>query len=279
MKSNFASKIHGMKPDIRREYDKLYEIYTEEFIKDYQGRTFSFEIIFAEHFTEFHFAGTCLSLDEFYDRCGYRFEEEPKVFDVDYFISFAECFYNMLVWLPPKFYGFYHFFLYDNSFVQQHILNVIEAIGYISIYEDEFTIFVPKDNVAMAVSESVLIPEDVSQGVVSYKHYSMKGNVENKKQTLLVFADFLEPKRKELEKIDKQFTSDLFYAFNNFNIRHNNLDPAGPKYKKPVGELSKEQLEKLYDNVYQMCLLAFMRLDYVGSKTEFDKLKNEIEGK
>ena len=94
-----------------------------------------------------------------------------------------------------------------------------------------------------------------------------------------MFADLLEPKRDELETVDKKFASDLFYTFNNFNIRHNNVDPAGPKYKKPVGDLTKEQLESWYDEVYQMCLLAFMRLEHVPRKQEFDMLKDKIENK
>lgn len=88
-------------------------------------------------------------------------------------------------------------------------------------------------------------------------------------------------KRKDCirDKYYKKFASDLFYTFNNFNIRHNNVDPAGPKYKKPVGDLTKEQLESWYDEVYQMCLLAFMRLEHVPRKQEFDMLKDKIENK
>ena len=106
----------------------------------------------------------------------------------------------------------------------------------------------------------------------------MKGDLERKKQTLLTFADLLEPKRKDLESVDKLFTSDLFYAFNNFNIRHNNIDPTGSKYKKSVADLTTTQLEQWYDEVYQMCLLAFMRLEHIDRKKKFDALKVQIEG-
>ena len=157
--------------------------------------------------------------------------------------------------------------------------NAIFRTGYIQCSEDGFTIFVPKDNAAIAVSESELIPEALSYKIIAYNHHSMKGNLESKRQTLLMFADLLEPKRDELETVDKKFASDLFYTFNNFNIRHNNVDPAGPKYKKPVGDLTKEQLESWYDEVYQMCLLAFMRLEHVPRKQEFDMLKDKIENK
>lgn len=51
----------------------------------------------------------------------------------------------------------------------------------------------------------------------------MKGNLAEKKTTLLDLANLLEPQRTILERIDKTFSSDLFYTFNNFHIRHNNI--------------------------------------------------------
>lgn len=103
-------------------------------------------------------------------------------------------------------------------------------------------------------------------------------NLAEKKTTLLDLANLLEPQRTILERIDKTFSSDLFYTFNNFHIRHNNIDQLGTKYKKPVGDLSDEQLEYWYDEVYQMCLLAFMRLEHIDRKKKFDSLKSQIEG-
>ena len=52
-----------------------------------------------------------------------------------------------------------------------------------------------------------------------------------------------------------------------------------PKFKEPIGALSKEQLEFWYDEVYQMCLLAVLRLEHVGRKKTFEALKSEIESK
>ena len=80
------------------------------------------------------------------------------------------------------------------------------------------------------------MPAPLSYKVIAYNHHSKKGDLENKRQILLALADVLEPQRKILESIDRQFASDLFYVYNNFNIRHNNVDPTGPKYKKPIGD-------------------------------------------
>ena len=105
----------------------------------------------------------------------------------------------------------------------------------------------------------------------------MKNDLERKHHTLVVLSNLLEPKRKELKDINKEIESDIFYAFNNLNIRHNNIDSTGTKYKKFVAEMDKVQLEEWYDEIFQMCLLAFMILDNKKRKEAFDLLKKKIE--
>ena len=91
-------------------------------------------------------------------------------------------------------------------------------------------------------------------------------------------ASILEAKRKELNQADKKLESNLFYAFNNLNIRHNNVDSElKGKYKAYVAQMSNDELEKWYDETYQMCLLAFLQIENLDQKAEFDKLKAEIE--
>ena len=62
------------------------------------------------------------------------------------------------------------------------------------------------------------------------------------------------------------------------NIRHNNVDPdLKGKYKAYVARMPNDELEKWYDETYQMCLLAFLQLENLARKVEFDELKAEIE--
>ena len=270
MRRNFAQVLREGKIDIKNEYIKLYDLfyYTDG------CRDISIEELIEENFGQINFWGTCLSLDEFNECYGFEFERIPQNFGVDYLVSFCEYYYNFVNAISSR-----DFYTPDKGFYISHVTKVIDAIGYMFAQEDGFTIFVPKDNAAIAVSESELIPKAVSYKIIAYNHHAKKGDLEAKRQILLALSDLLEPKRKDLELVDKQFASDLFYALNNFNVRHNNVDPTGPKYKKPVGDLSEAKLEQWYDEVYQMCLLAFMRLDHVPRKQSFDELKGKIENK
>ena len=108
----------------------------------------------------------------------------------------------------------------------------------------------------------------------------MKGNLQEKKNIILKLAELLEAKRSELSIVDKDFSSDLFYLFNNLNLRHNNIEPSiKGKFKQAVADMSSEELEYWYDETYQMCLLAFLRLEQADQKMEFNKLKSIIESK
>lgn len=271
MRRNFAEVLKSGKIDLKKEYSKLFMLFYEDTGKagvslaDYISANFMFLGI----------RGTCIDLEDFNEHYGFHFVEQPQNFDIDYFVSFCEYVYNVVIFFEEA----YLFGCFNKNFYLEQINVIIESIGYEKTFEDKFIIFVPKDNVSVEVSKSDLIPKNVSYKVIAYNHHSMKGNLESKKQTLLIFADLLEPKKKELNLIDKAFASDLFYAFNNFNIRHNNIDPAGTKYKEIIGNLTQEQLEKWYDETYQMCLFAFMLLEHKTRKKDFDKLKSKIEEK
>ena len=156
-------------------------------------------------------------------------------------------------------------------FILEQIRLVIEAIGYTSASDDGKTIFVEKSPVAIAVSESDLIPAELSYKVLEYDHYALKGDIEKKKHIILQLAQILEAKSKELQKISSSLKDDLFFLFNNLNLRHNNV-----KYKRIVSELDKGQLEHWYDETYQMCLLAFMELEQAERKKAFDEFKKQI---
>lgn len=285
MRRNFAQILKEVKIDIKAEYQKLYGMLYDRSIQVSNTNRISAYDELSAYFINFHFRGTCLSLEEFNDLHGFHFEKDPTDFNLEYLISLCEYIENLLMGyqcIPLSFpygYGNTSPQLINIQFYLQQIGQVIEKIGYMQANQDGFVIFVEKDPAAIAVAESEFIPENLSYKLISYNHHSMKGNLVAKKTTLFSLADLLEPQRPALETIDKQFASDLFYAFNNFHIRHNNAEPQSPKYKKPIGDLPKEQLEHWYDEVYQMCLLAFLRLEHTDRKKNFDVLKGEIENK
>ncbi len=270
MRRNFAQALKTAKVNPKKEYTRLFELF---YGKDEQDGKSLADLI-SLNFDGFPFRGTCLDLDEFDEEFGFRFVEQPQDFDIDYLVSFCEYIYNFVLYFDERF-----FFGHSNKhFYLQHIDKVIDVLNYVQSGEDGLIIFVPRDNVALEVAELEQIPESVSHKILAYHHHSMKGDIETKKATLLVLASQLEPQERTLSQIDGSFKSDLFYALNNLNIRHNNIDPSNRShYKKVVAEMDPDELEHWYDEIYRMCLLAFMRLEQKDRKKEFNEIKNKIE--
>lgn len=284
MRRNFAKILQDAKIDIKSEYQKLYGLLYDRSIQVSNANRISVYDELSERFIGFYFRGTCLSLDEFNDLHNLHFEKDPAHFNVDYLVSFCEYIYNMLMAYQtaqgPFGYGISPMMptpINIQFFISQ-INQVMDKIGYMQTNEDGATIFVEKSPATIAVAESPLIPENLSYRLISYNHYAMKGNLDVKKSVLQQLASILEAKRKDLNQADKTLEADLFYAFNNLNIRHNNVDSElKGKYKAYVAQMSSDELEKWYDETYQMCLLAFLQIENLDRKAAFDKLKAEIE--
>ena len=96
--------------------------------------------------------------------------------------------------------------------------------------EQNITLFVPKKQEAIAVSE--IVAPEISYKVLEYNHYTMKGDIARKRETLRILADKLEPRRIELAAINKELANNVFFMFNNMNIRHNNCAEGDKNYKK-----------------------------------------------
>lgn len=283
MRRNFAQVLREGNIDPKKEYQKLHDLFYGPSIETSEG-TISVYDELGYHFVDFYLRDTCLSIEEFDSVHGFDFSKYPNEFQLDDLVSFCEYIQNMLIaYQSAVFSSRYGMSLNGRINVQfyfNHISKIIEKIGYQRSEMDGYTIYVESNPAANAAAESPLIPEHLSYKLISYNHYSMKGNMPEKKSTILQLADLLEAKRPELSRIDSGFTSDLFYLFNNLNLRHNNTDPSlKGKYKPFIAEMPPEDLENWYDETYQMCLLAFLKLEHADRKIKFDELKKNIETK
>lgn len=271
MRRNFAQVLKEGKIDLKNEYSKFFKIFYGKDSRDDK----SIADMVSENFIYYHFRGTCLNLKEFDEIYGFNFVKEPQDFNEDYLISFMEYIYNFIVGLDNRFL----FCDRGKDFYVQQIIRVVDRIGYVFAEEQGLTIFVPRDNNAITVAESELIPDNLSYKVLEYNHHSLKGNIGAKREILVRLASVLESQDKKLNSINKTFKSDLFQLLNSCNIRHNNKDESSKQYKKYIAEIGDTELEYTYDEIYQMCLLAFMMLEHADRKDWLDGVKNNLANK
>ena len=264
-RKNFAQVLKDAKVDIRREYERLYAL-----CNYHDKNHISFMLYCSINFKKLPFKDTCISLEDFNNTYGFVFEETPKDFDINYLINYCEYIYNLAIY---NFNSNTYASVGVNT-INKQIMEINKKIGYTGITNDGVTIFVPKSQPSIVVSE--MLPSDLSYKVIEYNHHSMKGDLSKKRDTLKLLADKLEADRKELKSINGSISTDLFFLLNNINIRHNNIDPASSSYKKSVAEMPNEELEKWYDKTYDLCLYAFMTLDQADRKTEIKELKERL---
>ena len=110
-----------------------------------------------------------------------------------------------------------------------------------------------------------------------YNHHKLKGDISAKKNILIQLGNLLEADKKVLKQINNDLETQIFYLLNTLNLRHNNIEPGTKNYKQVVATMSQDDLEKWYDELYQLCLLAILELDNVERKRRVNELKQKIE--
>lgn len=270
---NFAQILNNTKIDLKREYERLYNIFFLQ--KVYAGwESNTLNEACEKSFINFTFRGTCISLEDFNRSYRFDFIELPKRVLLKDLILLCEYTYNMShELLSPQNKTIEINIRNLASFCCQHILRLIEKIGYQKL-DDNVVIFVPKSQSAIAVAE--IIDSDLSYRVIEYNHHSLHGNIEGKKAILLLLANELEHSRNKLKSINKSMEDNLFMLFNNMNLRHDNCRKDSPNYVEYIANMSKEELEDWYDEIYQLCLLAFLEIDNIERKNRIKELKDKI---
>lgn len=255
---NFAQILNNSTLDIRREYERLYFLFYQE--ENYGNLTL--QNYCEMHFDMVPFRDTCITLEDFNNVYGFEFQSNPPLINMDYLVLFCEYTYNLVLYASSEI---------AEPYIQQ-VFKVIDKIGYTQIYSGTLSLFVPQSQAALEASKKVS-STDLSFKICYYNHHSLKGDIQNKKSILISLANELEPSRKELRKINSELESNVFFCYNNLNIRHNNL--TGSNCKQYTATMSSKDLESLYDDTYQMSLLAILELDNISRMQKINALKEQ----
>jgi hypothetical protein len=164
----------------------------------------------------------------------------------------------------------------EYQILNENIVTFIEHFGYktYSFNEEEQVVIIEKNPAAISAAE--ISEPGIAKKIIQYNHYTLKGNIKEKKAILIALANEIEPQKKELDKVNSPLSDDLFFLFNNMNIRHNNVEPNDKNYRPFVANMDKNTLESCYDEIYQMILLAKLLLDNVKRTSDIKALKKNI---
>ena len=232
-------------------------------------------------FSDWKYRNHCLNVSDYFRTLNYNDLKCSAVFNPEKLFALIELAYNFwnlarqdletqkngLIWTG----NFWH--LQD---VMDDILAQYNQTAHIDETDNRVLVIEDKPEVTAAAE---IVPDMLSLDVIKYNHRSLQGDLDAKKSILISLGSELEPQRKELQTLNKQLTADIFFMLNTMNIRHNNQnEKQASKYKEFVAQMERDQLEKWYDELYQMILLAFLLLDNVSRQKSVADLKSKIGG-
>jgi hypothetical protein len=269
--------------DMESEANRLVTMSSEEcvlVVNTYTDETL-FNYIDAYCFKEWEHRGHFVDVDDFLEALRYDDLKEDATHNVDALLTLIELIYNFWELSRKQFHdtkkgyklewcgNYYH--LKD---VMDDVLSQYNHVAYIN--EDQECVLIIEDKSEVTAAAEIMPTPALAVDVVRYNHRTLRGEIELKKKILLAMGAELEAKRKKLHTINTTLENDIFFMLNNLNIRHNNKSKGDKNYKEYVAKMRKDRLEKWYDELYQMLLLAFLLMDNIERVEKVKGLKEKI---
>ena len=269
--------------DMESEANRLVTMSSEEcvlVVNTYTDETL-FNYIDAYCFKEWEHRGHFVDVDDFLEALRYDDLKEDATHNVDALLTLIELIYNFWELSRKQFHdtkkgyklewcgNYYH--LKD---VMDDVLSQYNHVAYVN--EDQECVLIIEDKSEVTAAAEIMRTPALAVDVVRYNHRTLRGEIELKKKILLAMGAELEAKRKKLHTINTTLENDIFFMLNNLNIRHNNKSKGDKNYKEYVAKMRKDRLEKWYDELYQMLLLAFLLMDNIERVEKVKGLKEKI---
>lgn len=151
---------------------------------------------------------------------------------------------------------------------------LLEDLGHVRKEKDGLVFVVPKSNPVLMAAQT--LPNDLGYKTYRYIHRETTGDIGTKRDVLKSLGDYLEPKRKQLEALHRDASDRIFSMLNNANIRHNNVAKGDKNYRRVIAEMSENDLEKLYDDVFELCIIACLLLDSVSALANIKNVESQF---
>lgn len=249
------------------EYERIWKLFNTN---EYWDETPLYKLVDGGlQFFPIRFRRRALSLVDFNNSYGFAFKAPHENVTIDELVAYCEYVITLCdhLWEYASFTtDTYSVELRDDLY--QTVEDCMDEHGLVAAKRDHITIYVNKAPEVVAAAE--LVDESLSYDVKAYIHNQAKGDLARKKAILKLLADEIEPKRKVMEANNlKGLADQLFQMLQKF-IRHNNDD------NPLINSLSPEELEKCYDDIYQLWILATLEIENIDRKRRLKELLGKI---
>lgn len=266
------------KYDIEEEIRKISNLFNNmKFMKtnplNFQSELYTVEKLVDDVFSHWKQRGSCLNCAEMRE----KLHLTQTFSDFDNIINTLEYYSNILYIVEYKIDKLVNLPLRGCAEYRMLLENIdilIDHLHYEKLIfdEDEKVILVPKDPAATAVAE--ISSKDVAFAILKYHHASLRGQLDEKRRLLLSISNEYEPLLNKPIDGFKEYFDKATNMLNNMNIRHNNK--SGKNKKELVAQMSDEELESWYDELYQLLLFCVLIKDNKERKDKVDELLKRI---
>lgn len=226
-------------------------------------------------FVRYPHAGTFINIFDMRISLGIS-EEDIKNNDIDILLDYFEFITNIMYYFIDN-YKSYKIAINPEYIrkILKNINTVLDKLNYELKESNNYVYIVEKDAATTAISE---IYDDISDEVIEYRRYNLKGNIKRKCEILNTLANKFEAIRPDLKANNFSEIEDKTGSLlNNLDIRHNNI--TGKHEKDIVKNMSEEELEVWYDRAYDLLLMCFMFHHYLDFREEVKDLNKNLKNK
>lgn len=268
------------KYDVKDEMNKIYNFFLKKFIRyqDESGYNFySPESFFEEYILKtWKHRYSCIDICEIYQKLNLPtfFNDQTTVEDI---INALEFYCNVIYLISTKFdlnNGLFEI-SDDMRILNENIQILLDQMHYQKkvFAKEEKLILVPKNPAATSVAE--ISDDETAMAILMYNHHTLKGDLEAKRKILYSIAKEYEPLLSKPIDGFKEYFVKATNMLNNLDIRHNNKE--GKHKNNLVINLENDELEKWYDELYQLLLFCVLIKDNIERKNNIEEFLKQLK--
>ena len=275
-RKNFTDILNNYHIDFQNEILKIEKLFREDKyeVDEFESKYFSIEeYINCYYFLGWKYRNTFLSTDELREAFNVPspYTCRKKEYSLEDFLSYAEFVINM-VHIARE--DIFEYFETTVKTIFENIRSILDSNNYkIQVTENNLLIIVANSETVTAVSE---IYQDIAPKVIEYNRFSLRGNLERKKELLVTIAHKFEGVEYKLQANNQSaLAENVTFLLNSLNLRHNNAE--GKHAKNKILQMNNEELEDWYDKTYDTMLLALLYANYTEILPYLKQLKGEFK--
>lgn len=222
-------------------------------------------------FRSSNFRGTSVDIDDLFNRCE-PYWRKPSL---EGLLLYCEVVFNIAICADNSIKHCGDAVDIQNQLCS-NIVKILEKTGYdLQKGEDGIYFVIQKNAMATDVVHE-LNDRHLALAILEYNRFSMKGEIERKRELLNVIGRAVEPILKDAtaKARSPEVFDDVRFALNRLNIRHNNV--AGANEQPTLKKLSKEELETAYDDLYSSMLVLIKISQLKEGHARMDALKKQM---